>query len=67
MSNLVRCDKCKEELPKKVNKKGFFNILTKTYEEIQYSWIFDDQKRKFKKTFHLCKACSEKLEDWMDL
>jgi len=67
MSDLVRCDKCKEELPKKINKKKFFGLMTSSYTEKYTSFVYEGTfQREIKKQYHLCKSCSDAFEAWLN-
>ena len=68
MSQLIRCDKCKVELPKskKVKRIVLHDLVVK---ENWYDMSYYTPKIKEKKlkTIHLCKKCLEKFEIWLDL
>lgn len=67
MTDITRCDKCKCEIPKKVNKQRFLGLLRQSYKETYYSfWFEDSYTKEYTRDFHLCKNCREKLLMWLD-
>jgi len=68
MSSLLRCDKCKTELPniKHVERKILHDLdIKENYYTTKYvKNRFDDRSYK---TIHLCKKCLEKFELWLDI
>lgn len=68
MSDIIKCDKCGEELPKKIQRKyNFFSVLRREHTEKYFSFILDRTIEKtIEKKFHLCKKCNEKLEMWLN-
>lgn len=72
MSDLVRCDKCGCEIPERVNKKKkMFGLLTETWEEKHYTYMWNDDlwsnhTYDGKKSFHLCWNCANALKDWLN-
>ena len=69
MSEMVRCDKCKAELPKTVAKRGgVINILKGKREEPYYCFTIRDMMYSYGNgmKFHLCKDCTESLKKWFD-
>ena len=66
MSDLVRCDKCKNELPFKTQKK---RLLLSTIVERERYFVYhwkEDSKDGIKKDFHLCNSCKIKFDLWLN-
>ena len=72
MSELLRCDKCKCEIPEKTNeKKKLLGLLTEEWEEKHYVYMWNDdlwttKTNSGKKHFHLCGNCMKKLNEWLE-
>jgi len=68
MSDIIRCDKCKEELPQKVvKKKRLFGLLKGEYKEKYYSAIYEGSYTHTETfEFHICGKCFEKFKLWLD-
>jgi hypothetical protein len=69
MSNIIRCDKCKEELPKKVaEKKTLLRKVKGTAVEYYWSFLLQERvKSEREYSFHLCQSCLDKLKMWLDI
>ena len=71
MSDLIRCDKCKVELPRRVVKKRFLLADLKEYENFyRYTWdgrYIRDAGKNLTKSFHLCKKCRLEFFEWLNL
>lgn len=69
MSDLIRCDKCGVELPKKiVERRKLLFFLKIEYSERVYSILLGrDVRSDHTKYFHLCKGCHDELLNWLTI
>jgi hypothetical protein len=71
MSDLIRCDKCKKELPERVIKKRrLFSDLHEYKNYWKYTWdgrYIENDTKNHTRSFHLCDNCKNDLFKWLEI